>query len=266
MPERNRIYAEAAMKIALMSVADIGNFGDMLFPLVARELISAKLKQVGFRFFCPTEQKIEGEHFYAYSRTEVAAFEPDAILAIGGEVIHRYHAKVWSEMYDFSSMSGRPSDTFYDWLDLNNVFKAWFSVGALDLPYPGESTTWEELACLDYVAVRGLLSKKILEQKMFHVNLHIDLVPDIGWVFPRYFGNHERYTQKMGLQDGSYMVFNANRTSIPVEKLTDVKNSLTAFREKTGLHIVVMPMGPARYSPLPPMKRRLPFVMKVLFF
>ena len=55
------------IRIAIMSVADILNYGDTLFPFIARQEILKRLPNAKFRFFTPTNAVIEGENFYVYT-------------------------------------------------------------------------------------------------------------------------------------------------------------------------------------------------------
>ncbi|OXS28838.1 MAG: hypothetical protein BCS36_08805 [Desulfovibrio sp. MES5] len=243
------------MKIALMSVADIGNYGDILFSFAAREYISRLEPHAEFRFFCPSATTIGDEQFYQYSEEALDAFSPDAIVVVGGEVIHRYDKEVWSEMYDLSSMERLPSDTFWGWLKRKDVFKAWFSVGVLTLPQAPPEIPRQELEHLEYVGVRGLLSKKLLEGRTCFMNLHVDLVPDIGWCFPLLFPDYERQLQSIAkanrlknLEKDQYIVFNGNWTSIPQEMLPIIHDELQNFKERSGLEVVLLPVGPTRYT------------------
>ena len=77
-------------KIALMSVADINNYGDIMFPLVMRFEIQKRIPSVEFRFFTPTSRTFCGELFYEYTKQNMLEYAPDAIIAAGGEVIHKY--------------------------------------------------------------------------------------------------------------------------------------------------------------------------------
>ena len=150
------------IRIAIMSVADILNYGDTLFPFVARQEILKRLPNAKFRFFTPTNAVIEGETFYGYTRKNLEIFKPTAILVIGGEVIHKYDQVVWHEMYKNISkpvLSDNVSDTFFDWLDYP-CFKAWFSVGVLYF----NDGNMIDLSLLDKLNYIGVRVKKISNQ------------------------------------------------------------------------------------------------------
>ena len=233
------------MKIALTSVADIKNYGDVLFSFIARQEILKRIPKAKFRFFTPTDIELQNEHFYKYSKQSLEDFAPDAILTIGGEVIHKYDKEIWQDMYHGAVK--HPSNVIFDWLKYPVKFKAWFSVGALDLPMPQEEITDEELMNLDYVGVRGVLSKKILERKIMCLHSKkIEIVPDIGWIFPRYFTNYRRVLRKISKQrdfrisPNKYVGFNINWTSIPEEKIIKTMDMLVDFAQKRGLKLVVL--------------------------
>lgn len=239
------------IKIALMSVADIRNYGDILFSLIARQEILKYLPNAEFKFFTPTDYCIEGEIFQAYTRELLDEFSPDAIIVLGGEVIHRYDETVWNQMYrniKSSIVSGKASNIIFDWLDYP-CYKVWFSVGALTLPVPENNyISIEELSHLHTIAVRGVLSKKILEQDYFTYNPHIEIVPDIGWLFPRLVTSYGQllsqinYKHDLSLKENEYIVFNVNHTSINTETLLFVINYLDKYTSSKGITIIVMPI------------------------
>ncbi len=233
------------MKIVLTSVADIHNYGDTLFPFIARQEIKKYIPDVQFRFFTPTDCIIENEKFYAYSKEALLDWAPDAVITIGGEVIHKYDQLVWKDMYN--DVSNPPSRVFFDWIELKNIYKAWFSVGALDFDNIDSGIKSSELNNLNYIGVRDLLSKKKLENKiaLYH-NENISIVPDIGWIFPRFFKNPKKCIKKISklynikLKSDNYFVFNVNWTSFDVHKIENILNILKDFSKNTGLKIVII--------------------------
>jgi len=237
------------IRIAIMSVADILNYGDTLFPFIARQEILKRLPNAKFRFFTPTNAVIEGETFYGYTRENLEIFKPTAILVIGGEVIHKYDQIVWHEMYKNISkpvLSDNVSDTFFDWIDYP-CFKAWFSVGVL---YFNDQVKidLDEISKLNYIGVRGILSKKNLEKNLLQTNRQVDIVPDIGWIFKRYFGNYEKVLLDLeiklniSLLDKKYIVFNINHTAIQKDQFNIVKNVLNDFAINNNCEILLLPI------------------------
>lgn len=237
------------IRIALMSVADIQNYGDTLFPFVARQEILKRIPDAKIRFFTPTNTIIEGETFYGYSRENLADFSPTSIIVVGGEVIHKYDEIVWHEMYkniDSPVISNNVSDTLLDWLDFP-AFKAWFSVGVLYLN-DGNRISDIEINKLGYIGVRGILSKKNLQTSSLKLNNKINVVPDIGWIFKRYFTDYKIYLEnlknKLGFSfvNKKYVIFNINHTSIQKHEIETVKNTLNNFAINNKCLIFLLPI------------------------
>lgn len=239
------------IKIALMSVADILNYGDSLFPFIATQEILKRIPNADFRYFTPTDCIIEDTRFYGYSKERLMEYSPDVILTIGGEVIHKYDQLIWSEMYKNipqKVVANNPSDTFFDWINYENAFKAWFSVGVLNLGPEYPQINFDELKKLDYIGVRGILSKKNLENHLWTYNPNIDMVPDIGWIFPRYVNNYNQILKKISkklnidIRKNNYIIFNTNNTAVPEEKIEYIKNVFSNFYKKFKLKILLLPI------------------------
>ena len=237
------------IKIALMSVSDIQNYGDILFPFIARQEILKNLPDTNFRFFTPTEFDFEDEHFYGYTKQALMEYNPDAVLVIGGEVIHKYDDTTWNKIYKTVQnpiLSNKVSDTFFDWIDLEKIYKAYFSVGALlrysDINY----LNLDDLKNLDYIGVRGLYSKKNLEKNLWTINPKIEIVPDIGWIFNRLCPDYNKVIKEVAqknniiLEDNRYIIFNTNSTAINEEQIPYVKNKLQEFAEKNNIKIYIL--------------------------
>lgn len=241
--------SDQKIRIALMSVADIQNYGDSLFPFIAKQEILKRLPNAEFRFFTPTSTVIENEMFYGYSRKSLEEYNPAAIIVVGGEVIHRYDQVVWHEMYkniDSPVISEKVSDTFFDWLDYP-AFKAWFSVGVLYLNDDNKIDI-KDIDKLNYIGVRGILSKKNLETDLLTSNSNIKIVPDIGWIFNRYFSDYKVYLNnlenKIGfpILDKKYVIFNINHTSIQKHVINNVRSSLNDFAINNNCIILLLPI------------------------
>lgn len=238
-------------KIALMSVADIDNYGDTLFPFIAEQEIKKRIPDVEFRFFTPTDFCYNGTQFYGYSRKKLSSFAPNAILVIGGEVIHKYDDIVWNEMYKNINRpipAQKPSATIFDWLNVKNAFKAWFSVGVLSLGPDFEQVSDNEIKKLDYIGVRGILSKKNLEKHLWTYNSNIEIVPDIGWIFPRFVPDYidilTDLSRKLNIdiEENNYIIFNTNFSAINKRDIDKTKKILSDFSSKTNLKILVLPV------------------------
>ena len=143
-------------------------------------------------------------------------------------------------------LSNNVSDTFFDWLDYP-CFKAWFSVGALYLN-DELKISLSELNKLNYIGVRGILSKKNLENDFLSTNRNIDMVPDIGWIFNRYFPDYKKVLINLEnkcnipLQENKYIVFNINSTSIQTHEIERVKNTLNDFAIENDCEVLLVPI------------------------
>lgn len=136
---------------------------------------------------------------------------------------------------------------FFEWAKLPNAFKAWFSVGVIGLP-KGDSP--ECLNELDYVGVRGVLSKKILENvELLASDSRIRITPDFGWVFSRYldFGGGEVTKE---FQPNSYLVVNVNTTAIDDADVPQARYSILAAANREGLKIVEFERMSGRHKSL----------------
>lgn len=232
-----------SLKIALLSVADIYNYGDMLFPFLARNEIEKIYPDSIFRFFTPTECVIENEQFHEYSRDNIHSFSPDAIFVIGGDVIHKYNEVVWKDMY--GNFDKKISDIIFGWYD-SKAYKAWLSVGALDLELPMEEIADHEINGIDKICVRGILSKKLLENKRScFINKKIEIIPDIGWIFPRFFQDYKNILKNINekyntsLLENNFICFTCNWTSIPEEKIENILDILYDFSQNNNLKICI---------------------------
>lgn len=239
------------INIAIMSVADIDNYGDTLFPFISQQEILKRIPNANFRFFTPTNFIFEGTQFYGYTKENLLKYNPDAILVIGGEVIHKYDNPVWNNMYKNIKnpvLDGIASNTFFNWLDIK-AYKAWFSTGVLRRWSDDLQITNDEINSLDYIGVRGIISKKNLENNdLYTHNNKIDIVPDIGWIFPRYVTSYGEILKKLSekysleISEDSYVVFNTNFSAIKEEFIPHVKNVLSNFVKKTNYKVIIMPI------------------------
>jgi len=230
----------SAIKIALFSFADIDNFGDILFSWIVRQELQQRLKDTQFDFYAPSDCTIAGERYIGYTRERVDSAY-DALILIGGEVVHFFDERTWKPIYSrrrLTPCTGTPSDIVWDWpVNCAAPYKAWFSVGVR----PFEDASDQDriaatIQALDHVSVRGVLSKKLLENAEWLRNdQRITVTPDLGWGFPRLVTGIEKEKNKK-----PYALFQFH--NIDGQEAVDIADSLLRFRQETGLDIYLMPV------------------------
>src|SRR5690606_1041638 len=171
------------LRIAMLSFADINNYGDILFSHVFKAEITKRLPSASIDFYTPSTIELEGFSYEGYLREKLDG-NYDAIFLAGGEVVHLFDERTWAPIYEKQNkkvVSKNASDTVWDWVDCDSKFKAWLSVGVR--PFGDK---WDEdkvkhtITSLDFVGCRGILSKKILEGSDFEkFNSAITITPDL---------------------------------------------------------------------------------------
>lgn len=235
------------MNIGFFSFADIDNFGDILFSHIFKMEIEKRISEVEIDFYTPSNFSVEGIDYIAYSKKKIIEKEYDALIVFGGEVIHLFDDRTWKPIYvknDKIIESTLPSDVIYDWVDLIKPFKAWISVGVR--PFENEEDylkTIRTIENLDYVSVRGGLSKKILEGQNLQINnSKIEITPDMGWLFPSLldYTNSRGTFYKKFIKEEKYLIFQIN--NITDLEAKQIANYLLDFQEKTNINVVLLPV------------------------
>lgn len=227
------------MKIAIMSLADISNYGDMFFPYLFREELKDRLPDAEIKLYTNVAYHSVLYETEKYNRELLDEY--DVIILAGGETIHLWDEERWSNLYP-NAGEGKISDIAFDWLRLDKPFKAYFSVGV----HP--NTQWHRpelllaMSRLNYLSVRGELSKKILEGNIIlHYN-DIRIVPDLGWIFNKYIDMWEQEGKgKMALPQKPYMIFEMFY-EFDEDTIKYAASVLTHFQEETGVHVVLLPI------------------------
>jgi len=235
------------LRLAMMSFADINNYGDILFSHVFDMELRNRIPDVEIDFFTPSTIDLEGYHYEGYDRAKVDG-KYDGIFLAGGEVVHLFDERTWQPIYEKQQkqvVSKHASDTVWDWVDCQSAFKAWLSVGVR--PFGDK---WDELKvnntvnALDYISCRGILSKKILEASNFEsFNKKVEITPDLGWIFPQYLDSQNQRGKHYGdfiPPDTEYLLFQVHNI-IEVEAKI-VANDLREAKQKYGYEIVMMPV------------------------
>ncbi|RNI30860.1 polysaccharide pyruvyl transferase family protein [Rufibacter immobilis] len=234
------------IKIGMFSFADINNYGDILFSHIFKREVEARIPNVKITFFTPADALVEGFSYEAYTSEKVNE-KYDALILAGGEVVHFYDERTWFPIYKKSNLevaSAKPSDVVWDWaLNCKSSFKAWLSVGVR----PFEDTSNAEkvdsvINTLDYISVRGILSKKILENKIDTYNSKITITPDLGWLFPDLLLSSGEYGVHFGkfISSQKYVIYQVNNINNEEAKL--IAQALLAFEAQTGLKVYLLPV------------------------
>lgn len=240
------------LNVAIMSIGEILNYGDILFAPVLEKKIKNVYANVECKYFTSEDVSVENIKYYQYSEKALDEFQPDLIIACCGEVIHKHDNTLWRKVWERSfgrNWLQKPSDTFFGWLDRKDAYKAWFGVGVLDGLNETEYASEEEVAKLDHCSTRGLINKKILERnKLIYYNPQISVTPDIGWSFPEYFGDYNKTIKEINdrkhtqLKENSYICFSINYFFMDSAEgdVEFIHKTLQDFRKRTGLEIVLL--------------------------
>lgn len=230
------------MKIAILSFADIDNYGDTFFPYVVRKELARRIPDARITLVTLTGRPMAGLEFEKFS---IRSLEQnyDAVILAGGEVIHDYDERTWEPIFKRLSVPlevDKPSDIVFGWPHLEGKFKAWFSVGVRVLTETGHAKVDTALPHLNYVSVRGLLSKKNIEVSQDHYLNNIRLTPDIGWLFPRHLRDAGVQPLMDGLRGRDYFIFQTN--NIDADDARIIYESLREFKEASGFVPVLLPI------------------------
>jgi polysaccharide pyruvyl transferase WcaK-like protein len=140
--------------------------------------------------------------------------------------------------------SEKPSDIVWDWADLNHGFKAWLSVGVRPFENINNAAKINKtLEDLDYVSVRGIISKKILEHDQVNFyNPKITITPDLGWLFPKFLNikNEIAKHYKKYIPAEKYVIFQTN--TITSEEAGLIGEALVKFELYSGLKVLLLPV------------------------
>lgn len=233
-------------RIAFFSFADIDNYGDILFSHVFDMEIKKRIKDVVIDYYCPTEFSFDGINYQAYNRAKVIEAKYDALILFGGEVIHLFDEKTWKPIYKKNNKkleSPLPSDTAFDWTNISGPYKAWISVGVRPPETDHLEKIQDAINHLDFVSVRGVLSKKILEgMDLMRNNPKIQISPDLGWLFSSildYKNARGKHFNKF-ISFDKYALFQIN--NIQQEEAKLIGGFLQKFSEENKISIVLLPV------------------------
>lgn len=235
-------------KLAMLTFADIDNYGDTFFPYVFVEEMKKRLPGYTVDVLANQARKFGPVTCEEYNKKKLTQY--NAVVLAGGEVVHDLDIGVWNSIYypmTKGNLHFAPSDIVFNWTNLDIPFKAWFSIGVL----PPQQSTWPKiinaLNKLDYIALRGLVAKKIVENAMESHNPSLHIVPDMGWIFPHYIPTEDADKKRIeceakveGLFESPYLVFEAHMAAFPPAK--QVASALMRIQEATGLRVIMLPL------------------------
>lgn len=232
------------LKIAVLSLADINNYGDAFFPLVVRKELLKRLPDAEIEIVTNTNYNCGLYETKVYSKDYLSCF--DAIILGGGELISPYDDKAFLDTYEGKyQVGGMPSDIAYGWLDLKKPFKAWFGVGAHPVLFEYPDKVEVALTSLDYLSVRGTISKKVLEGEYAHNNGNIRVMPDLGWLFPRYIDEYSfpQYLSVCKLkEDQPYIAFQAIDDLNIEKEVPAIAETLVSFQKAKKIRVMLVPV------------------------
>ncbi len=231
----------------MFSFGDINNYGDLLFAHIFGMEMRSRLKGVPIDLYAPTSGNFQGLQYNAYSRRKIEG-RYDALILAGGEVVHFFDERTWKPVY--AKMNARlesdlPSDVVWDWAGLEVPFKAWISVGVR----PFEDRMDEEklrsaLEGLDHLSVRGVLSKKILEQgDLNFYDPRITITPDLGWLFPKFLDRQGKRGKLFSAITGGekeYALYQVN--NITEDEAAIIATQLCEFQREQGIRVLLLPV------------------------
>lgn len=189
--------------IGIWGTFDLENFGDHLFPLIARRELSQRLPEVELRVFSPLGwehptrldggQPAEPLGPWGAVRCAELAHELDCVLVGGGEIIHTQD-DLLASAYDMSPeeiLAQRPSRWFIDGLgpELEKACPVlWHGVGIPFDPAREEGSRLRDaLEWRPYVSVRDVKSLERLREA--GVNGDTVLVPDSAFLVDRLYSS-----------------------------------------------------------------------------
>lgn len=229
---RQRQAPKNEIRIGIVHSADVRNFGAVLFPLIVKRELNARIPGANFQFINATGSSWAGIHSTRIDRADLNQFH--SIIMGGGQVIHRHDDMIGGIFDRFGVDSiDRPTDLVFSWSDVNVPFKAWVGVGLSEPTSEVRSDIGKAAQGLNYIGARGSRSKLRLEQSGA---LDVKLNPDIGWLFPRLLADAPRPPHPAG--GAPYMVVQA----LGMHDAPALVQALRRAASYASLKVVLLPL------------------------
>ncbi|MFO1237161.1 MAG: polysaccharide pyruvyl transferase family protein [Alphaproteobacteria bacterium] len=222
------------MRIGLLNYADVHNFGDVLFPLLAARELRARLPEAEIAFISPSGASVAGMAAERFDRAALADF--DALLLCGGEVVHRLDAMLNGIYARFGHDAiARPTDLVFGWTAVAGPYKAWVGLGVPEPDDEARRAIGAAVRGLDFISVRGARSRERLIACGAAAE-RVRLDRDIGWLFPRLLQGRPPPPQAAGGQP--YLAVQA----IAWPDTVGLADRLAAIGRRLGVGIVLLPL------------------------
>jgi hypothetical protein len=190
------LKSKKRIKVGILHLADVRNFGDVLFPLVAGQEITRRFPNSQISYISSTGSKW-GPLPNCTRIDQIDLGEFDLLLLAGGCVVHREDEMLRNIYRIFGEESiSNPTDLVFCWTNSKAKYKAWLSLGVPIFNETPEKNPRNVIRAainsLDFVGVRGTNSiARIGELNVDGINLRA--TPDLGWIFPRLLASNQDF-------------------------------------------------------------------------
>jgi hypothetical protein len=183
-------------KVGVIHLADVRNFGDVLFPIVVGQEITKRLPKAQIKYISATGSKWGPlPNSIRIDQSDIDEF--DLLILAGGCVVHREDEMLRNIYGLFGEESiSNPTDLVFCWTNSKAKYKAWLSVGVpifSDTPEKNPRNAIKaSINSLDFVGVRG--SNSIARLRELNVDgINFRATPDLGWIFPRLLSSNQGF-------------------------------------------------------------------------
>jgi hypothetical protein len=233
------------IKVGVVHLADVRNYGDVLFPLLIGQEISRRLFNVEISYVSATGSKWAPLP-NAFRIDQIDLDDFDMIILAGGEVVHLYDEMLRGIYARFNEQFiPNPTDLIFTWTKSKAKFKVWLSVGVpiydQDPLLDPRNAILSAVDSLDYLGIRGSNSLFRVSQ-LDTQKTELNFTPDLGWIFPRLLNTHKQLliqkpSQIPNLPIANFIVIQSI-WNIPKEDIEKICN----WTLKKSLKIVLLPL------------------------